>query len=59
MPYAVHALAIDAGLVGANHAGEERLRVEVLADVLRPLVNVEVEAHAVAGAVAEVAAGFP
>ena len=59
MPYTVHALAVDAGLVGTDHSGKQRLGVEVLADVMRAFVDVEEKAYAVPCTVAKVAPGFP
>ena len=52
---AVMVLAIEARFVGGHHAGEDFLGIEVGADGLRALVNVEEVAHAVPGAMTEIA----
>ena len=59
MPYAVHAFAVQARLVGKHHSRQQRLAVEVLAYVLRPLVHTEIEAYSVTGAVPEIAQRAP
>ena len=59
MADAVHAFAVEAGLVGDNHAGLQGLGVEVLAHILRAFVRRKEEAHAVAGTVTKVALGPP
>ena len=59
MPHSVQALAVEAGLVGGNHSGEQGLAIEVLPDLVGPFVNPQKKAYAVAGAVAEVALGLP
>ena len=59
VPDSVHALAVDAGLVGKDHTGLQGDTVEILPQFLRTFVIVEEEAHAVTGSVAEVALGLP
>ena len=57
--HAVHSLTVDTGFVGEDHTGQEGVGVEILAYVLRALVDAQEEAHAVAGSVAEVTARPP
>ena len=51
----VAAFPVYSRLIGSDHSGQESLAVEILPDVLGPLVDIEIKAHAVAGPVAEVA----
>lgn len=51
----VAAFPVYSRLIGRDHSGQESLAVEILPDVLGPLVDIEIKAHAVAGPVAEVA----
>ena len=53
------ALPVYPGFVGDYHSRHQGLAVETLADVVRTFVDVEVEAHPVAGTVAVIALGFP
>ena len=55
VPDAVHALAVYAGFIGGDHAGLQRLGVEVLPDIVRPLMYAQEETYAVPRSVAEVA----
>lgn len=56
---AVLALTVYSRLVGSNHSRNQRLAVEILPDVLRPFVDVEIESHPMARSVAEIALGSP
>ncbi|MNK99764.1 hypothetical protein D3C87_1201780 [compost metagenome] len=53
------AFAIVTRLVGQDHAGKQRLGVDVGRDALRPLVHAQIGADAMAGAVVEVETGVP
>lgn len=55
MTYPMAAFPVYSRLIGSDHSGQESLAVEILPDVLGPLVDIEIKAHAVAGPVAEVA----
>ena len=55
MTYPVAAFPVYSRLIGSDHSGQESLAVEILPDVLGPLVDIEIKAHAVAGPMAEVA----
>ena len=59
MTYAVLALPVYSRLIGSYHSGHQRLAVEVLADILRTFVDIEVEPYTVACPVAEIAFGGP
>ncbi|MNV79859.1 hypothetical protein D3C71_1734280 [compost metagenome] len=53
------AFAIIARLVRQDHAGQQRLGVDVGRDALRPLMHAQIRPDAVAGAVIEVEACVP
>ena len=53
------ALPVDSRLVARDHARKDGLTVEVLTDVLRTFVHIEVESYTVAGPVTEIAHRVP
>ena len=57
--HAVLSLAVDARFVGEDHSRLQGYGVEVLPHILWPFVHAQEPAHAVAGAVAEVAFAAP
>ena len=59
VPDAVHAFAVEARFDGVDDARDIGIGIEVLAEFLRAFMDIEEEADAVAGAVAEVALGLP
>ena len=59
VPYAVKPLAIQTGLIRSDHPGHKRLRIQILADVLRPFMHIEEETHSMTGAVAEIPPCLP
>ena len=59
VPYAVLPLAVDTRLVRNDHTAHQRLRIKVLAHILRPFVHTQERAHAVPGAMPEVTLEAP
>ena len=59
VPYAVKPLAVQTGLIRSDHPGHKRLRIQILADVLRPFMHIEEETHSMTGAVAEIPPRLP
>ena len=53
------AFTVYSRLISGYHARKDGLVVEILADILRSLVDIEVESHPVAGSVAEITFGVP
>lgn len=53
------ALAVDSRLVTGDHSRDEGLTVEILTELLRPLMDIQVEPDAVAGTVTEIALDIP
>ena len=53
------AFPVYSRLIARDHARDQGLTVEVLTDVLRPLVDIQIESDPVAGSVAEIALCAP
>lgn len=53
------ALAVDSRLVTGDHSRDKGLTVEILTELLRPLMDIQVEPDAVAGTVTEIALDIP
>ena len=56
---AILTLAVYSWLVGSYHTRNQWLAVEVLADILRTFVDVEIESYSVTGPMAEIALRGP
>ena len=53
------AFPVYSRLVTGDHSRKNGLTVEVLANILRPFVDIKIETDTVAGSVAEIALGVP
>ena len=59
MPDTVAAFPVYSRLNRSDHPRQQSLLVEILADVLRPFMDIEIKSHSMPGPMAEITLGVP
>ena len=59
MAHTMPSFAVDSRLVGSDHSREKSLFVEILPDVLRSFVDIQVETYSVSGPMTEITLRIP